>query len=336
MPGSVQGFQWDDTSETGGVITVTNVTGHSKTGSRSLAIHFKNLIQNSPVRAQTFTFIPAANMNLRSYDLIASPTLYPGQVVDAEVELDPQASSGLLVGLFIKYYGINDSHQVLTNSLTPLMPGGRTCLAWTIPDLGGLPILSVGIEIRGPEAAAGTLYLDYLTWHGTPKLKLSRPGIQNSLWQRAWVDAVDLWDVKRRDSFRLVQNEGIGVFAQGTREWTDYQVSARVRSTLATSFGLAARVQGLRRYYALLLCKDSKARLVKALDTSRILLEVEFPLQFNINYDLTLKVQGQRLQGLINGNLLFDYTDDDHSLDGGAAALIIEEGVLFCDAVNID
>jgi len=38
---------------------------------------------------------------------------------------------------------------------------------------------------------------------------------------------------------------------QGTREWQDYQVQATFTPHLARSFGLAARVQGLKRYYAL-------------------------------------------------------------------------------------
>jgi hypothetical protein len=94
-------------------------------------------------------------------------------------------------------------------------------------------------------------------------------------------------------------------------------------------------MQGLRRYYALLLCKDGKARLVKALDEKKILKEVEFPLQFNVKYNLALKVTGQRLQGWVDGTLLFDLVDNDHPLEGGAAALLLEEGTISCEAVEI-
>ena len=107
-------------------------------------------------------------------------------------------------------------------------------------------------------------------------------------------------------------------------------------SFLAVSFGLAVRVQGLRRYYALLLCRDGKARLVKALDETTILKEIDFTLQFNVTYDLSLKVQGQNLQGWVNGEMLFDLVDNDHPLEGGAAALLIEEGTVNCEAVEIN
>ena len=96
-----------------------------------------------------------------------------------------------------------------------MKPGQRSQLSWTIPDLGGLPIQSVGIELHGAQGASGTLFLDYLTWSGAPKLLLTRPQIENTFWRRAWVDAVDNRDGKRMQPFRIVQNEGMGMIAQG-------------------------------------------------------------------------------------------------------------------------
>jgi hypothetical protein len=216
-----------------------------------------------------------------------------------------------------------------------LKPGKRCHFSWTIPDLSGLPIQSVGIEIQGKNGVSGTIYLDYLTWGGTPKTVLTRPQFENALWRKAWVDAVDYWDSKFKEPYRLVQNEGRGMIAQGTREWTDYQVKASVLSYLAESFGVAVHVQGLRRYYGLVLSKDGKARLEKVLDEVHVLKEVDFPVQFNVKYEVSLKVSGQRLQGWVDGKLLFDLTDDDHPLEGGAAALLIEEGTLLCEAVEV-
>lgn len=41
-------------------------------------------------------------------------------------------------------------------------------LAWTLGDLGGAPIVNVGIEVTAQEKASGALYLDYLDWSGVP------------------------------------------------------------------------------------------------------------------------------------------------------------------------
>ncbi len=335
LPGSVQGFQCDNTPETRGVISISNVAGHSRAGTRSLALNYHCLAPGRPGRVYTCTFVPNADLNLRTYELISSPTLYPGQTVEAEVEADVANSGAVKGGLFIKYYGEKDSKQVLAGPLVTFTPGQRCHLSWTIPDLGGLPIQSVGVELHGAAGACGVLYLDYLTWSGAPKLLLCRPKFENTLWRRAWVNAVDHWEPRFAEAFRLIQDEGTGMIAHGTRQWTDYQVQASMSSFLATSFGVAVHMQGLRRYYAMLLCKDGKARLVKALDETCVLKEVDFPLQFNVEYKLALKVTGQRLQGWVDGALLFDVVDNDHPLEGGAAALLLEEGTISCEAVEI-
>ncbi len=98
------------------------------------------------------------------------------------------------------------------------------------------------------------------------------------MWRKAWVNGVDIFGERWwPDPYRLVQNEGRGLLMQGTCEWIDYQANSTVTIHLAKAAGIAARVQGLRRYYAILLCDDGKARLIKALDGDNVLAEVDFP-----------------------------------------------------------
>ena len=70
--------------------------------------------------------------------------------------------------------------------------------------------------------------------------------------------------------------------------------------------------------------------------TKKTLKETDFQVEFNVTYSLTLKVQGQNLQGWVDGKLLFDLADNDQPLEGGAAALLIEEGTLACDTIEIE
>jgi len=72
------------------------------------------------------------------------------------------------------------------------------------------------------------------------------------MWRRAWVQGVDHHDQTPSEEYRVIQDEGRGLLMQGTREWTDYQVSARVTSHLIAAGGVGIRVQGMRRYYGLL------------------------------------------------------------------------------------
>jgi hypothetical protein len=132
-----------------------------------------------------------------------------------------------------------------------------------------------------------------------------------------------------------VQNHGTGLLIQGTQDWADYRVSAPITVHLAKASGLAARVGGLRRYYALLLCDDGKARVVKALDGTTVLAETDFPWEVRRPYELSLNVTGNRIEASIDGMSLFDVKDEEHSLLGGGIGLICEEGCLSSDAVTV-
>src|SRR3712207_7033614 len=65
-------------------------------------------------------------------------------------------------------------------------------------------------------------------------------------------------------------------------------------TTLFRSAGIGARVQGLRRYYALLLCRGGTIRLVKAADGTTVLAEHDFAWEFFRTYGLALEVVGSR------------------------------------------
>ena len=64
---------------------------------------------------------------------------------------------------------------------------------------------------------------------------------------------------------------------------------------LARSFGVAARVQGLKRYYALRLTVEGSAQLVRELDGTTVLAEAPFAWELYEPYRLTLTVRGQRI-----------------------------------------
>ena len=183
----------------------------------------------------------------------------------------------------------------------------------------------------GIGGACGSVYVDYLTWDGTPNVTLTRPADGGTLWRRAWVNGVDNFHGWAFEPYRLVHDEGVGLLIQGTREWTDYRVSADVTPHMVASAGIAARVQGMRRYYALLLSRDeagglSKVRLVKALDGTKVLAEADFQWAFGAMYDLALDVVGETVRGYVGGKMVFEVEDAERPLEGGGVALVCEEG----------
>jgi hypothetical protein len=191
------------------------------------------------------------------------------------------------------------------------------------------------MEIRGHGGASGTVYLDELTWDGQPDVVLARPTGGGSLWRRAWVQGVHQWDASWPEAYHLAHNSRTGLLIQGAREWTDYAVEATVSTDLAQAVGVGARVQGMERYYALLLCRDQAVRLIKALDGKRVLAEASFAWHFDKEYLLRLEVRGANLRGWVEGEKVFEVEDPDRPLEGGAVALVCEEGSLVCDAVAV-
>jgi hypothetical protein len=269
------------------------------------------------------------------YQLLASPTLYPGQTVRAAVAADGANQAPINCQLYIRTYGANDELLRIYGPRAALAPGANHDFTWRMGETDGAPIAEIGLEISAQRRADGSIYLDFLTWDGAPDVAFTRPQAGGTMWRRAWVDGVDQYDPWWPEPYRIVQNHGTGLLIQGTRDWTDYQVSAAITPHMATAAGLAARVQGMRRYYGLLLCADGKACLVKAFDGDTVLAEIDFMWSLGNTYALRMQVVGTRIQGWIDDRLLFDVTDASRPLHGGGVALICTEGRMATDAVTV-
>jgi ADP-ribosylglycohydrolase len=332
LPGAVQGFQGDHSS-----VTLDNVAEQSQAGTRTLAVRWTDERPDSPVVATTPTFIPPEAIVMPgSYTLLASPTLYPGQEVRARLVAHRGNAGPVEARLLIRYYGDRDELQTLAGSPEALSPGRDAILAWRIPQLGGAPVAEVGIAVEPAEAGAGAIYLDWLTWDGAPDVELRRPETAGEMWRRAWVDGVDQFEGRWPEPYRISQNHGSGLISQGTTDWIDYRVTADVSILLAKQGGIAARVGGMRRWYALLLCDDGMARLVKDREAITILAEYPFVAELDRRYRLSLTVQGNRIIGEIDGETVGDALDENDPLPAGGVGLIVTEGTLSSGTVRVE
>jgi hypothetical protein len=340
LPGGLQGFRAESGSSSDAQVWLENAAGHSRLGERSLAIHFSRSNGETTALVSTPTFILPEDLNMPGYSLIASPTLYPGQTVQAGFSADELHREPVKVALFVCYYDANNQPARLLGPLTSVEPGHYQTLTWQMPELQGMPIYTVGLEIRAVEE--GTVYLDYLRWDGAADTTFGRPeGIQikpnnPNLWSQAWVCAVDTWERNGKDAFRIGQNEGRGLVTTGLREWDDYYISARIRPSLMKSGGLAVRVQGLQRYYVFQLSSQKMIQLIRVFEGQEaVLTEVHFEWQPWNSYDLALEVEGNHFQGWVDGNLVVDFVDIDTVIASGAIGLLVEEGFLITNSIKL-
>lgn len=326
LPGSVQGFRSADPPA---LLRVENA------GARGLALRYHALALPRAARAGTATFIPPEALRMPGYGLSASPTLYPGQVVRARVEADETNAEPISVGLYLRYYGANEALVHVSGPNAHLTPGEQQTLTWQLTEAAAAPIAEVGVELSATQRSDGTVYLAHLTWDGAPDTVFERPAHNGTLWRRAWVDAVDHFQPNFDESFRLAQDEGTGLLMTGTREWADYEVSTPLTPFLLAAGGLAVRVQGLRRYYALLLVDDQCIRLVKALEGERVLAEAALPVTWGRTYELRLRVRGAHLEAWVDQQPLFAVEDSDQPLLNGGIGLVVREGSLAAPAVRV-
>jgi ADP-ribosylglycohydrolase len=336
LPGSLQGFREEESIACKGTLTLENVALDGDESHRALALSYHNIASGREARAGTETFIPLEYPHSGlHYELLASPSLYPGQQVRARVVAAHSNREPARVALYLRRYGSEDRLVLLRGEPVMLQPGETRELCWAIPGLGGQPIAEVGVEITSEKRASGVVYLDYLTWEGEPDVRLGRPAEGGTLWRKAWVNAVDSYDLRLPEPYWLAQNRGTGMISQGSRDWRDYTVEAAIVPHLVTSAGVAARVQGLERYYALLICADKKARLVKVLDGKHFLAEQDFAFEWDDEIHLKLETKGARLRAWINGTPVFDLIDENAPLLEGGVALVVEEGRIACEEVTV-
>ena len=357
LPGAVQGFMNDDSVESRDVVDISNVQapGLSNRGDRLLALDYAALAPGRVGRVGTAVFVPSAAVSEHfegpGYNLFASPQLYPGQTIRARVLADNANSSAVAVGVYVQHYNREDGLETLVGVSKDLSAGQTAELEWQVPDLEGYPIANVGIQISGDGGASGRVNLDWLTWDGAPNIRLKRPHphdftrwdrkMRGMMWKKAWVNGLDAAKGKMvfidryPETYRLIQNEGRGLMMHGCRDWTDYQVSATLTPHMCKAGGLGARVQGMKRHYALL-CDEERSRLVSTLEgEDTVLAEAGGGWTLGNPHQLALKVEGNTLSGYLDGQLVVKAEDPDARFDGGGIALVCEEGRIGCEDVEV-
>lgn len=353
MPGSVQGFEAENGIEVKGTLRLENVLGHSSEGERSLAMHYTGLAKGRVARASTPTFIPSLELAKyfegRGYKLLASPTIYSGQKLRARVSASSNNKGPIKCNLYLRPYVANDELAIIRATSITLNAGESQDLEWLVPDTDASPIAFVGLELSGTRGATGSVYLDYLMWRGAPNIVLNRPSFKEHsvkrpestgmMWKRAWIngldhsdriEAMDFWP----EPYRLIQNRGRGLIIQGTKDWIDYQITARMTPHLCKAGGIAVRAQGMRRYYAFL-CDSESMKIICSFDEDEILAESSTGWTFGESYELNLKVKGNKLTASVDGTVVLEATEDSRRLTGGGVALISEEGRIACDHVEV-
>ncbi len=338
LPKSVQGFQASPVDLQPYLIKVEQaIDDENRPG---LAIRLDGLTDATPaVEILTQTFTPLELTTATTYDMMASPLIYPGQTVKAVIRADKTNTSSVVARLRYKVYDAKDDLRTVDSPSVTIQPGQEHVLEWMISDdLDSQPIQQLGVALSVPEGyLKGSLWLDSLCWSGAPHLSVKRPSDgPGSIWHRAWINGTDHFLTKGPfDIIHIGQDHGEGILTYGTREWTDYRVAVpRLTVHLGAPAGIAVRVQGLRRYYSLVFLKGGRVALIKARDEDRIeLASAPFDWKLDAMYSVSVTVQGNIINGFITGGPSLEATDETYA--AGGVGLVTTNGAVSASQFDI-
>ena len=330
-PGSVQGFaRVDDGAATLGLANIPFEA------SRALELRFSGL-GLEPGSVMTPTFTPPEVTRMRTYELMATPLIHPGQRVRARVAADSHNTLDVAVSLSALVYGAADGLGAVESDALPLPPGEEAILDWRLPDTDGHPIQSIGVAVRSPGGVQdGAIVLDWLRSDGPPNMRLRRPKEPSEFWRRAWVNAVDTFSTSPSHAFRISQDRGEGMIIHGGRQWRDYRIETALTIHLAEHAGIGVRVQGLRRFYALLLVRPNVLRLIRVRDGERkVLAEAPFEWSLERPYGFMIEAIGPTIEAAVGGVRLRALDDSEEAIADGGVALIIEGGAASSNEILV-
>ena len=354
MPGSVQGWRANYKENKNISTHVQNIKFDSKIGNRGLEIKFDRVAPGVISEALVDIFFPqelheltgrARERFFQSYNFISCPLLYSGQTIESEISFISNSDKPINVKCFINIFGKDDEYERMNSEEIIIYPGKSHNLKWKIPSTEGNPITQVGFSIESEETNSGSLIINHLDFTGEPNCSFYKPkhigdhkrGVVKSkaiMWKSSWVNAVDKWEVGAR-TFRITKDSGRGIIITGNEAWKNYTVSAEIAVQRLTTGGLAVRVQGLNRYYGLVINSSNKLQLIKVINDVEILKEMDFNLEYFKNYNLSLKIVNNNLSAYLENELVLEYEDKKNVLESGAIGLVIEDGTLVTDEIMV-
>ena len=333
LPGSRQGFR--ARREAAHIpVRIANTEYH---GRRMLGIGYDALAPGLCAQVTTPTFTPPEVVDMRTYELMATPLVYPGQRVKAVVTADSGNSAAVSVSLCYRIYGAGNRLTARCGDPVSLAPGEEKTLEEIVPDCGGEPIGEIGLTLTTTaKHAKGRVLLDSLGWSGAPALRLTKPEGDGDFWRRAWINGVSFFSRHFPMSFRISQERDEGLIIHGTRQWTDYRVKSDVTVHLGQYGGVAIRVQGLKRYYAVRVMRDGRAQLIRVRDKlTRVLAEAPFDFAYERAVHFDLSASGNRITARVDELVLQASDDEPDAFRDGGIGLLICEGALSTDVVDV-
>ena len=340
-PGSLQGFHpytFPNASQ-----ALTEIENAATAGKTGLLLRYRQLAAGAKAAVCVETFTdnqPKGKAGTSYFDVLASPTLYEGQLVSAVVEAEESAPS---LRLFVEYFDGEDHLRLSFSDPFSLHPGENQ-LHWEIPSLEGHMIYRIGLCLESEDRRDGTLLLKSLDWSNPPRrfhmgksMALTpalTPWTTATTWIKAFMRTAEQFYPDYTTTFSVSHSSGNGIATIGTRDWDNYAVTSTLTLAQQDCAGLVGRSRGHRRYYAAVL-KEGCAVLLRRMDDEvHELARVPYSYEIDQTYTLQFRLAGKRLSMWINGALTAQA--EDEAYPSGGAGFLVESGAMLADSFTIE
>ena len=333
FPGSVQGFM-----PCPYMTSRCSAPQVSNPDSRGLQITFDHLAEGVTGCISTATFLDIKE-EYRNYETYLSPTLYSGQ--DVTAVLSASEDGAVEMRPYI-WYADRDGNLQKENGPYQLLNRQQTRLNWVVPDIGGLAVLRFGLEFRSEERFRGSVTVSCVDWSNTPR-RICQKGIMmrdmwdtNPFWAKMFVSGAKHFAPNLNATYCISHDEPNGLATMGTRDFTDYTVSSRLKFSIHRRAGLVVRSRGHRRYYAAVVSGGNLLQIIRRCDSDeKVLAECAVDYKQFEKYPMAVTVKGNRLTASF-GTCTLQAEDPDGLFPGGGAGFLVDEGAVFIDGFLLE
>ena len=338
LPGAQHGYLPEKSDS--GIMPQCKIKNVSFKNTRMLEVNFSAASQQRPVRISTPVLPEPSDTG---YAVMATPKLYPGMIVNVtgfakSLRNNPVARPFIRFIEPIDEWGMPCSPAIEYGSpITFSKDESPFTLNVMIPDRPGLTVMDFGIEFTG-DYADGIFYIDRVTYNGASHVHFVS-GILRS--QKNWNPIGWMQDfhssrcgflIQGEPTVGVCKSEGIGHCVTGTSDWKSVSINARIALHSGQAMGVLVRYQGLRRYIALRLDRQTAQLVLRFDEHDKVL--AAFPLRCNFDEFITvsLSAKGTEIKAHVNNELL---CAEDSILGYGGAGFCVDSGHICFRDVDI-
>ncbi len=250
------------------------------------------------------------------YSPAFSPLVYSGQKMRVKVMLEKWNGEAIDLTPYVR---TSSTKRELEGGSLALEPGKWELVEFTLPDTQGEVIDEIGLKLNVMKGLRylGKLYLDDFEVSGPASYSIDFAK-QSSEFATITPGTTNRGDWTLEGGRLHAMSIGPAEFYTGNYYAADYRYETTILPRAGRGHCVVFRAKGAQMGYVAGLTDEGRAGLYRNSDGLTPIAECDFDWQFGAQYAVTVTAKGPHIEIAINGQSLFELTDDafDHGMVG--------------------